>query len=83
MAKFKIGIQVVETYNKYLIVDADSEKEAVEKVEKVWEQDSDYLYSAVTGCCDSQEVNFFKYGKASESDIMILDNLGRYDDEED
>lgn len=81
MAKFKIGIQVIETYNKYLIVDAASEEEAAEKVEKVWDQDSDDLYSAVTDCCDNQEVNFFKHGKASKSDIKVYDNLKRYDNE--
>lgn len=82
MAKFKIGIQVIETYNMYVIVDADNEDEAAKKVEKVWNQDSDDLYSNVTDCCDNQEVNFFKYGEASEEDIKVHDNLDRYDDGE-
>lgn len=82
MAKFKIGIQVIETYNMYVIVDAGNEDEAAKKVEKVWGQDSDDLYSNVTDCCDNQEVNFFKWGEASEEDIKVHDNLDRYDDGE-
>lgn len=82
MAKFKIGIQVIETYNMCVIVDADSEEEAAEKVEKVWDQDPDYLRDSVCDCLDSQEVNFFKWGKASKKDVKVYDNLDRYDNED-
>ena len=79
MSKFKIGIQVIETFNNYVIVDADNMQEAKEKVEKVWNQEVDYLYDKTTECCDNQEVNFFEYGEASKSDINMFDNLDRYD----
>lgn len=84
MAKYKIGIQVIETYNKYLIVDAESEEEAREKVENVWEADADEgcgLYSSTTDCLDNQDVNFFEHGEASESDINMFENLNEYEDD--
>ena len=80
MAKYKIGIQVVETYNKYVIVDADSIGEAKKKVEDVWDADDDgYFYDCVTYCCDSQETRFFECGEASEHDIEACDSIERYD----
>lgn len=82
MAKFKIGIQLIETYNNFVIVDADSIEAAREKVENVWDQDDDFLYDKTAECCDVQKVNFFEYGEASESDIKVFDNLDRYYDED-
>jgi hypothetical protein len=80
MAKYKIGIQVVETYNKYVIVDADDIFEAKKKVEDVWKADDDgYFYDSVTDCADNIETNFFAHGPASEQDIKVHDSIERYD----
>lgn len=81
MAKYKIGIQLIETYNKYVIVDANSIGEAREKVEEVWEQDDGYLYDETTDCCDNMEVRFFEHGEADENDVKIHDNLDRFETE--
>ena len=69
----------METYNKYVIVDAENAREAEEKAEKVYEQDDNYLFDAVLDCCDNQEVNFFVHGEASEDDEKYLNPLEKYE----
>jgi len=83
MAKFKIGIQLVETYNKHVIVEAKDAKEAIEKVDKVWHQDDGSLYDATSELLDNQEVRYFDYGKASKQDVKVFENLNYYEDETD
>lgn len=80
--KYKIGIQVVETYNMHVIVEAESEKEAQERVEAAWEaDDSGYFYDQVTYTPDDQRSDFFACGEASEQDIRMYDSIEKYEEE--
>ena len=83
MAKFKIGIQLVEVYNKHVIVEAKDAKEAIEKVEKVWNQDDNSLYDATSELLDDQQVRYFDHGEASENDVKLFENLDLYEYESD
>lgn len=79
MGKFKIGIQLIETYNHYVVVDAKDLDEAIEKVDKAYHTDNSPLYDATVNCLDEQEVRFFEYGLASKNEIKVLDNLDNYE----
>lgn len=74
MAKYKINIKCVETYNHAVVVEADSIDEAVGKVEKAWRED-DYLYEETTDILDDMNVEFSGCGLASETDIKVFNEI--------
>lgn len=74
MAKFKIGIKRVEIYENVVIVDADNLDEAVDKVDKAWQED-DYLYEKTTDLIADSVTEFYKNGLASEDDIKCFINI--------
>lgn len=74
MAKYIVIIRRVEYYEDAVVVDAKSEVEAVERVEREWEE-SDYLYEQVTDMQYDSDTQFHCEGKASKEDIKKHTNI--------
>lgn len=74
MAKYKVGIKVVEYYRDIVIVDADSPEVAKERVNQTWLEDS-WLYEKVTDFLADQEVEFTTEGIATDLECEYLTNI--------
>ncbi len=56
MAKYRVGIRLVEHYSNAACVEADSPEEAERKIREEMDE-YDYLYTMVTDYIDSQELS--------------------------
>ena len=74
MAKWKVSIKRVEYYSTSVVVEAKDHKEAVEKVQKKWDEDLE-LYDEVTDTFDDASTDFYICGLASENEIKDLTNI--------
>jgi hypothetical protein len=74
MAKYKIAIRLIETYENKVVVEAANLDEAIKKVEEEWESDT-YLYEDTIDMMEDQDVQFYKCGLASDTDIKHCINI--------
>lgn len=74
MAKYKFIIKRVEYYREEVVVEADNQNEAEERLMREWEED-DYLYEKTTECMVDSETNFEFEGPATEVDVKYLINI--------
>ncbi len=74
MAKWSIKIRLVETYENRVVVEAKDLDEAIKKVEEAWKED-EHIYSDTVDIMQEQDVQFFKNGLASDSDIKYCINI--------
>ena len=74
MAKYKIAIRLIETYENKVVVEAASLDEAIKKVEEEWKSDT-YLYEDTVDMMEDQDVQFNKCGLASDTDIEHCINI--------
>lgn len=74
MAKYKFIIKRIEYYSQAVVVDAENEEGAREKLEGAWLED-DLLYEKTTDCLDDADTGFISEGPATEEDIKLLLNI--------
>ena len=74
MAKWAIIINLVESYQNQVVVEAKNLDEAIKKVQAEWEADP-YLYENTTDMMREQEVSFWKKGLASPAEIKYNINI--------
>lgn len=74
MAKWLVAIDLVERYKNKVVVEAKNLDEAIKKVKAEWESDT-YLYEDTTDMMEDQDVQFFKCGLASDTDIEYCINI--------
>lgn len=73
MAKFRVDISRVEYYKHAVIVEANSIKDALKKIEEAWEERED-LYEIVTDCMYDADTNF-DITLATEGDLKTCTKI--------
>lgn len=71
MAKYKVVVKRVEYYSLGVVVEADSEKEAEEKVDTAWNK-NDYLYEKCTDTFNDVQTDITCSGIATETDVNVF-----------
>ena len=73
MAKFRVDISRVEYYKHAVIVEANSMRGALKKIEEAWEERED-LYEIVTDCMYDADTNF-EITPATEGDLKTCTKI--------
>ena len=72
--EYTVTIKRVEYYSYSVIVKAKTKKEALEKLDKKWQED-DYLYEKLTDCMDDARTRFICNSPATEQDKTYFPDL--------